>query len=520
MTVPAPDKPSALTAAVSAAPLPWWRDAGLRKLIFWQSWILVSQMVVGYDEVIVGTFQAMDPWQKAMGYPSSEMLGLITAITFVGGFVGAIFAALPADRFGRRPAIMGGSFLCIVGSVLQAAAPNRNVFIGGRLVLGVGISFTTSAGPSLLNELGHPRLRGKMASMFNVLWYLGSIIAAWLTFGTGHLSTQWSWRIPSIVQAVFPLLVMVAVVFMPESPRWLYARGRHEEARRVLVTYHANGDEHSEVVGVELEEIAAALALERETQVASWANTLRHRPNRRRFGIVLSVAVLTLWNGQGVISYYFSPILDSVGITDTSQQTGINGGMAIWNLLCSVAGALLADRVGRRPLWLISFAGMIAANVPLTVSSAMYDQHGSKGAAYATIVFLFLYNAAFNIACNPLLYCYTPEILPYGIRSRGLALQILASQAALTVNQYVNPIALDRIGYWYFVFYLGMLILGFALIYFTFPETKGYTLEELGMLFDEGFDVRPKHTAVLEAEELDGPGGQKEGEKVVKTLEC
>ena len=100
-----------------------------------------------------------------MGNPSSEMLGLITAITFVGGFVGAIFAAIPADRLGRRPAMQIGSSLCVLGSILQASAPNRDVFIGGRLVLGFGISFTTTAGPSLLNELGHPRLRGKMASM-------------------------------------------------------------------------------------------------------------------------------------------------------------------------------------------------------------------------------------------------------------------------------------------------------------------------------------------------------------------
>lgn len=100
-----------------------------------------------------------------MGNPTPEILGLITALVFVGGFAGALVVAYPADKFGRRPTIQFGSLLCIIGSVLQSAAPNRNVFIGGRFILGFGISFTTCAGPSLLNELSHPRLRGKMASM-------------------------------------------------------------------------------------------------------------------------------------------------------------------------------------------------------------------------------------------------------------------------------------------------------------------------------------------------------------------
>lgn len=272
---------------------------------------------------------------------------------------------------------------------------------------------------------------------------------------------------------------------MPESPRYLCSRGRHTEAQAILARYHANGIVDDQLVTYQMREIAETLTLEAASKQKTWREVLKPKANRKRFAICVAVALLTLWNGQGVISYYFSPILDSIGITSTNQQTGINGGMQIWNLICSLIGAYLAESIGRRPLWLASFIGMICANVPLTISSAQYSKTGSKGAAYSTVVFLFLYNAAFNIACNPLLYSYTTELLPYSIRTKGLAVQIAVSEAALTVNQYVNPIALDNIGYWYFVFYLGMLLIGTAVIYFGFPETKGYTLEQLANLFEE-----------------------------------
>jgi MFS family permease len=319
-----------------------------------------------------------------------------------------------------------------------------------------------------------------------VLWYVGSIFAAWITFGTSHMETSsWCWRIPSIVQAVPALFVACVVFLMPESPRYLYSRGLISEAEDVLTIYHANSDPTSPLVALELQEISAALSSESEFSKASFLSTLRSRENRRRYGICVAVALLTLWCGQGVISYYFSPILTSVGITSPTQQTGINGGMQIWNLLCSITGALLADRIGRRALWLSSFSGMILFNVPLTITSAIYARRGTKSAASATVALLFLYNAAFNLACNPLLYTYTTEILPYSIRARGLGVQIAVSEAALTVNQYVNPIALDRIGYYYYIFYLGVLFVGLVMIYFFFPETKGKTLEELSGLFVE-----------------------------------
>jgi MFS family permease len=208
--------------------------------------------------------------------------------------------------------------------------------------------------------------------------------------------------------------------------------------------------------------------------------------------------------GQGVISYYFSPLLTSLNVTATNQQTGINGGMQIWNFIISIAGALLADRIGRRPLWMLSIIAMICSNIGITITSAVFAHTGNnKPAAYMAILFLFFYNAGFNIAMNPLAYSYPTEVLPYSMRTKGLAVMVAIGQALLIVSQYSNPVAISTLAWKYWLFFLGMLVLFLAMVYFTYPETKGLTLEELARLYedDEGATMLEKTNGIeVEAE--------------------
>lgn len=128
---------------------------------------------------------------------------------------------------------------------------------------------------------------------------------------------------------------------------------------------------------------------------------------------------------------------------------------------------------------------MLASNIGITVTSAVFAQNEAKAAAYMAVLFLFTYNGSFNIACNPLAYAYPTEILPYSMRTKGLALMVAVGQALLIVSQYANPVAIENIGWKYWLFFMGMLVLFIAMVYSTYPETKGLTLEELGRLFEE-----------------------------------
>jgi MFS family permease len=159
-------------------------------------------------------------------------------------------------------------------------------------------------------------------SQFNVLWYVGSIIAAWTTFGTSHMeSSSWSWRIPSLLQGVPALAVMGFVLLgLPESPRFLHAKGRTGEARALLVKYHCDGDVDDPLIEQEISEIEALINADKAASQMRWSALYASPANRKKMGVVIAVCLLTLWNGQGVISYYFSPILTSIGITGATQQ--------------------------------------------------------------------------------------------------------------------------------------------------------------------------------------------------------
>lgn len=192
--------------------------------------------------------------------------------------------------------------------------------MGSRLILGFGIAFVTCAGPALLSELAIPRLRGTLVSFFNPFWYLGSIIVAWTCFGTSHMdpTSTWNWRIPSLLQALIPCCVLPLTYWLPESPRWLVHVGRVEEAKAIITKYHGGGDENDPLVVTQIAEIQ--IAIEAAKEGVTWKALLTRKTNLHRLFIVVVMTLMALWCGQNIITYYFSTILNSVGITATTSQ--------------------------------------------------------------------------------------------------------------------------------------------------------------------------------------------------------
>ncbi|EXJ79493.1 hypothetical protein A1O1_08757 [Capronia coronata CBS 617.96] len=462
----------------------WWRDRSLRKLNCFIAVIWLAQVVSGFDGSLLGSLIAMASFKRDMGHPNSARVGVLQGMSHAGSLFGGWPGSFIADRWGRKWAMAFGCCIEIVGVIISTAGTNFNCFIAGRFFLGLGLNVTLSIGPSWASELAHPRQRGVISSCYNVLWYVGAILAAWISFGTAHLTNTWAWRIPSIIQAAPPFIILCFIFWLPESPRFLLHKDRTNEARIMLARLHANGNIQDELVEFEVTEISMTLRMEAEANAKGWNVLWSTRANLKRTLIACSLPLITNWCGQSVISYYYSVVLTQVGITTTTQQTGINGGLQIFNFLCSISGIFMAERFGRRTMWLLSFGLMIICNVLMIILSSVYAEGISSDAGYGVVVVLFLYDASFNIACNPLLYCYMVEILPYYMRTKASAVAVTFSALLLTFNAFVNSIALNAIGWKYYFVYLGLLFCWFALIYFFFPETKGLVLEDIAVQFE------------------------------------
>jgi sugar porter (SP) family MFS transporter len=471
----------------------WWKKPNLRFLYL----ILVPcglgvEWTSGFDSSMMNSLQAVEAWQTYFDHPTSSKLGLLNAMYSLGALMAIPFVPSASQFLGRRWSIIVASLIMCVGAGMQAGSVNVDMFLASRWILGFGIPFAIVNASALLGELGYEKERQFLTSLFNASWFVGAIAAAGTTYGTFQMASTWSWRLPSLLQFVPSSCQLIFIWWLPESPRWLVSRDRHEEALAILQKYHTEGKDGDEYARLEFAQIQSTISQEKE--LASkfvWADVIRDAPMRRRFLLASIVGFFTQWSGNGLLSFYMKEILALVGITNnrTVQQVILSN--TCWGLINAVPIALIAPRFRRRVMFLTCTIGTACVYTVWTVASARFDIQRNSEAAIPVLVFIFVYSPFYNIGWNALTYTYMVEVFPYEQRSKGIAVEQLTVRFAVFFNTYVNPIALNSIGWKYYIVYCIWILVEIATVYFFFPETSGRSLEELSFMF-ESKDVREK----------------------------
>ena len=451
----------------------------------------------GFDGSVMGSLNAMPTFHTFfnVGMQGSG-IGLVFAIYTVGNIVGSFFAGAACDILGRRFGMFIGSCFIVLGTIVQATpkAGNLAQFQGGRFLVGLGVPIAVTSAPVYLVEMAFPSWRGLFGGLYNVVgYYVGALAATWTAYGTGHMTSNWSWRIPIIIQAIPALIVIALVYTIPESPRYLYATSKPDQARAVLTKYHGNNNPDSAVVELECHEIQLSIDFEAELLTRRWYDyrfLFNSRPALYRIWLVMLVTVFSQFVGGSVISYYMAVILEDVGITGSSQQLLLNALNTVFSFLGGIAGSFAVDTLGRRPLflWGTFLTGVIY--IPINVIAAKANGHVGTGAGYAFIAMIFLYGIVWSFTWTPLQALYPAEVLNNDIRAKGMAFQGFVSGVASFINTYATPVALKNIGWRTYTIFLVFHFVQLALMWWFVVETKGRSLEELEEIFSDPKPVK------------------------------
>ncbi|KAF3938151.1 hypothetical protein ABW19_dt0200211 [Dactylella cylindrospora] len=444
-----------------------------------------NQAGYGVDWGVIGAINSFPLWHEYYGFGNSgPTYGVLNALMNIGNFCGSPMLAF-GDIIGRRGVNFVGNALVCIASIMQAFAVNIRMLMFARFLLGFGTGMMSSS--QYMAEVSPIHLRGRLVGIFGACFQIGALATSGAMIGFQKIDSHWSWRAPFLVQSIFPLVTCISMYLLsPETPRFLIMRGRREEAKKVIATYMTTAqDPNSPFVEAVASQIEHSLEEDTSGHRDFWDyRVFFTKPVRYRLMLLIFYSIFQQWNGGGIIGYYLSPALQTVGITDPTAQLGINTGLVATYFVFTLFGAYLVDIFRRRTL---IFAGLIAfviLQVAVTITGWQYEVTGNMATAYLTVVWYFIFQVCSASLIATMHNLYPVEILSLVLRAKGMGLYGLIQGAAGTVQNYGISVGIQKLGYKIWCVYIVYNFVQLIIAYFIFPETYKLSLEEIDAVFE------------------------------------
>lgn len=431
----------------------------MNKIFAWSISAALAGFLFGFDTVVIsGADKAL---QEAWGTSDAFHGSVVMAMALWGTVIGAIFGGFPTNRFGRKNTLLGIGFLYIISALGSALVNDPVSFAIFRFIGGLGVGASTIAAPTYVSEIAPQKYRGRLVSLYQFNIVLGILIAFlsnYLLRNTGE--EPWRWMLG--VEAIPAVVYTFFVVMVPRSPRWLISKARNAEAEKVLRTIHPNSD---------ISEKMAEIQQQSETNLSGENIIMK----KYRFPLILAflVAFFNQLSGINALLYYAPRIFEAAGLGESTALLS-SIGVGVVNLIFTILGVVLIDKLGRKQLMLIGSIGYIIS-LSLVAASFFLDWGG-----LSVPIFLFLFIAAHAIGQGAVIWVFISEIFPNHLRAMGQAFGSSTHWLLAAIIPSLIPFLFSTVGPAYvFAFFAFMMFLQLLFVIFMMPETKGKSLEEL-----------------------------------------
>jgi sugar porter (SP) family MFS transporter len=417
-------------------------------------------LLFGFDTAVIsGTTSAL-----TLAYQlSPALLGVTVASALWGTILGAMFAGFPGERFGRRDTLRALAILYLVSALGCAGAWNWPALVVFRFIGGLGIGGSSVLGPMYIAEIAPANLRGRLVGFFQFNVVFGILLAYFSNYVIGLQrfgATEWRWELG--VTAIPAALFFIMLFTIPRSPRWLVKEGRIAEARTVL---QLTGDENFER---DLKDIVESLDVERSQA----AEKLFSRRYLFPIFLAVSIGMFNQLSGINAILYYLNDIFAHAGF---SKMSGNLQAVAIGatNLMFTMIAMSVIDKIGRKTLLLVGSVGtaLCLAGVSIIFFTGRHEN---------LLVWLLVgYIAFFAFSQGAVIWVYLSEVFPNTVRAKGQSLGSFSHWFMNALISGIFPLMAASSGAYPFVFFAVMMVVQFFVVLLVYPETKGFTLEEM-----------------------------------------